>query len=108
MRFLIAVIDSATHTTTSDERATIDEFNDMLEANNHWVFACGVGAPSTATVIDNRNGVGISTAGPLITSDEFMSGFWIVEAADLDEAKALAAGGSKACNRKVEVRPLLH
>jgi hypothetical protein len=108
MRFLIAVIDSATHTATSDERATIDEFNDMLEANNHWVFACGVGAPSTATVIDNRNGVGISTAGPLITSDEFMSGFWIVEAADLDAAKDLAAGGSKACNRKVEVRPLLH
>lgn len=107
MRFLFAVIDSATNTATTDERATIDEFNEMLQSNNHWVFACGVGAPSTATVIDNRADVGISTDGPLITSDEFMSGLWIIEAEDIEQAKALASSGSKACNRKVEVRPLL-
>jgi len=33
--------------------------------------------------------------------------FWIIEAADLDVALKLAAEGSKACNRKVEVRPFL-
>jgi hypothetical protein len=107
MRFLIAVIDVATDTGTSDEMVAIDEFNEMLQSNNHWVFACGIGAPSTATVIDNRADAGVSTDGPLITSEEFMSGFWIVEAEDLDAVKILAAGGSKACNRKVEVRPLL-
>ena len=107
MRFLIAVIDSASNSASSDEMVTIDKFNEMLESNGHWVFACGIGAPSTATVIDNRSGAGLATDGPLINSDEYMSGFWIIEANDLDAAKSLAALGSKACNRKVEVRPLL-
>jgi len=31
----------------------------------------------------------------------------MIEAADLDVALKLAAAGSKACNRKVEVRPVL-
>ena len=33
--------------------------------------------------------------------------FWIIEASDLDVALKLAAAGSKACNRRVEVRPFL-
>ncbi|WP_455430608.1 hypothetical protein [Paractinoplanes durhamensis] len=40
-------------------------------------------------------------------SKEFIIGFWIIEAADLDVALRLAADGSRACNRKVEVRPFL-
>ncbi|MBB5616808.1 hypothetical protein BJ959_000304 [Chryseoglobus frigidaquae] len=34
-----------------------------------------------------------------------MSGFWIIEAPDRDAALALAAEGSRACNRVVELRP---
>jgi hypothetical protein len=36
-----------------------------------------------------------------------MSGFWIIQADSLEQAQALAAEGSKACNRKVELRPFL-
>ncbi len=36
-----------------------------------------------------------------------MSGFWIIQADSLEQAKSLAAEGSKACNRKVELRPFL-
>jgi hypothetical protein len=39
--------------------------------------------------------------------DEYLAGFWIMEAAGLDVALKLAAEGSKACNRKIEVRPFL-
>ncbi len=35
------------------------------------------------------------------------TGFWVMAAADLDVALKLAAEGSKACNRKIEVRPFL-
>ena len=35
------------------------------------------------------------------------SGLWVIEANDLDVALKLAAAGSKACNRRVEVRPFL-
>jgi hypothetical protein len=107
MRFLIAVIDTKSNSATGDEGEAIDAFNDKLEANGHWVFACGIDSPKTATVIDNRLGAGLITEGPLFDSEEYMSGFWIIKADSLDQAKELAVEGSKACNRKVEVRPLL-
>jgi hypothetical protein len=43
--------------------------------------------------------------GPFVESKGHLAGFWIIEAADVDVALALAADGSRACNRKVEVRP---
>jgi hypothetical protein len=88
-----------------DEDAALDAFNERLEAEGHWVFAGGLGVPSTATVIDNRSGEAMFTDGPFVESKEYLGGLWIIEAADLDVALKLAAEGSKACNRKVEVRP---
>lgn len=107
MRFIIAVIDNQSGSASGDEMAAIDAFNDGLRDNGHWITACGINSPSTATVIDNRADAGIFTDGPLIDNDEYMSGFWLIEADSLEVAKQLAAGGSKACNRKVELRPLL-
>src|SRR5262245_35173025 len=107
MQYLVSVIDDKSGSGTADEMAAIDAFNDRLEANGHWVFAGGLGSPSTATVIDNRNGEAVFTDGPFVESKEYLAGFWIIEAADLDVALELAAEGSKHCNRKVEVRPFL-
>jgi hypothetical protein len=42
-----------------------------------------------------------------VETKEFLIGFWVIRAADLDVALTLAAEGSRACNRKVEVRPFL-
>ena len=39
--------------------------------------------------------------------EEYLADFWIMEGADLDVALKLAAEGSKACSRKIEVRPSL-
>ena len=50
---------------------------------------------------------GTVTDGPFAESKEYLGGLWIIEAADLDVALKLAADGSWACNRKVEVRPFL-
>jgi hypothetical protein len=111
MRYLISVIDGSSPTrggsAAADERAATDAFNERLQADGHWVFAGGLGAPSSATVIDNRDGAGLVTDGPFVESKEYLGGFWIIEAADLDVALKLASEGSKACNRKVEVRPFL-
>jgi hypothetical protein len=108
MQYLVSVIDDNTGSATPAEMAATDAFNDdRLKAEGHWVFAGGLGAPSTATVIDNRGGEAVFTDGPFVESKEYLAGFWILEAADLDVALKLAAEGSKACNRKVEVRPLL-
>jgi hypothetical protein len=105
MQDLVSVITDTTDLATSDEQAAIDVFSDRLRAEGYWVFVGGPGAPSTATAIDNRGEEALFTDRPFLESKEFLIGFWIIEAADLDVALKLAAEGSKACNRKIEVRP---
>ena len=107
MQYLVSVIDDTAGLATPDEMAAIDAFNDQLKAEGHWVFAGGLAVPSSATVIDNRGEEPMFTDGPFLESKEHLIGFWIIEAADLDVALKLAADGSKACNRKIEVRPFL-
>ena len=107
MQYLVSVIDDTAGLATPDEMTAIHAFNEGLQADGHWVFAGGLAAPSSATVIDNRGDEAIFTDGPFLESKEHLAGFWIMEAPDLDAALKLAAGGSKACNRKVEVRPFL-
>jgi hypothetical protein len=112
MHYLVTVIDTTSGPTgdgsaTDKEMADITAFNDGLQADGYWVFAGGLAAPETATVIDNREGRALFTDGPFVETKEYLSGFWVIEAPDLDVALKLAAAGSKACNRKVEVRPFL-
>lgn len=107
MRYLIAVIDSRTGTASSDEIAAIDAFNDRLRDGGHWILAAGIQAPESATIIDNRGAEPVTSRGPLTDADEYMAGFWIIEAENDAVAHELAAAGSKACNRKVEVRAFL-
>jgi hypothetical protein len=105
MQYLVSVIADTTGLATPDEMAATSAFNGRLQAEGHWVFAGGLAAPSSATVIDNRGEEVMVTDGPFLESKEYLAGFWVMEAADLDVALKLAAEGSKACNRKVEVRP---
>ena len=106
--FSVLADDETDYSATAEEDAAIDVFNDRLRAEGHWVFAAGLAAPGTATVVDARSaGEPVYTDGPYLESKEFVAGFWIIEAADLDVALRLAAGGSKACNRRLELRPIL-
>ena len=107
MQYLVSVIHDQAGLATPDEHAAIDVFNDRLQAEGHWVFAGGLASPGTATVIDHRGEEAMVTDGPFLESKEYLAGLWIIEAPDLDEALKLAAEGSKACNRKIEVRPFL-
>ncbi|MFE9956277.1 YciI family protein [Micromonospora sp. NPDC005299] len=105
-QYLMSVLADTTDLATSEEMAAIDVFNEQLQAEGHWVFAGGLGSPSTATVVDGRDGEPVFTDGPYLESKEHIAGFWIIEAPHLDVALRLAALGSKHCNRKVELRPL--
>jgi hypothetical protein len=107
MQYLVSVIDDGAGPATPTEDADIDAFNSGLQAQGHWVFAGGLGSPEAATVIDNRGEEAVITDGPFVESKEYLAGFWIIEAPDLDVALRLAVAGSKACNRKIEVRPFL-
>lgn len=106
-QYLMSVLFDSTDLASSDEMAAIDVFNEQLVADGHWVFAGGLASPSTATVVDGRNGEPVFTDGPYLESKEHIAGFWVIEAPDLDVALRLAGEGSKACNRRLEIRPLL-
>lgn len=80
-------------------------FNDKLEREGHFVFADGLEAATTATTVDGQGETPVFTDGPYLETKEQLGGFWVVEAADLDEALSLAAEGSKACRGTIEVRP---
>jgi hypothetical protein len=107
MQYLFSVIDDGAGMATPTEDAAIDAFNERLKDQGFWVFAGGLGSPDPATVIDNRGDEVVFTDGPFVESKEYLAGFWIIEAPDLDVALKLGAEGSRACNRKLEVRPFL-
>ena len=76
MQYLVSVIDDRTGSGTPAEMAAIDVFNDRLKAEGYWVFAGGLGAPGTATVIDNRSGEAMFTDGPFVESKEHIAASW--------------------------------
>jgi hypothetical protein len=106
-QYLMSVLNDSTELATEGEMEAIDVFNEQLIAQGHWVFAGGLASPDASTVVDGRDGEPVFTDGPYLESKEFIVGFWIIEAADLEVALRLAGLGSKACNRRLELRPVL-
>lgn len=104
MKFLISVIDDLSGSGTPQEMAAIKAFNDGLREKGYLVLAEGLIDPATASVIDNRAGANIVTDGPLFKDKENISGFWIIDVPNKEIARDLAFEGSKACNRRVELR----
>jgi hypothetical protein len=113
-RYLMAVYGAAEHNEygnyPSEEAmqqalADTDAFNQQLQHDGYWVFADGLAPATTATVVDGQGAETVITDGPYLEAKEYLGGFWIIEAPDLDVALRLAAEGSKACRGKVEVRP---
>jgi hypothetical protein len=85
--------------------ADVDTFNTKLQDQGAWVFAGGLHPADTATVVRVEDGEVLMTDGPFPEAKEQLGGFWVIEAADLDAALALAAEASAACQAPVEVRP---
>lgn len=83
----------------------VERFNSEVQEAGKWVFAGGLEPIEAATTVDNTAGQKLVTDGPWSESKEFLGGFWIIKAADLDEALEWAQRGSAACAGKVEVRP---
>ena len=73
----------------------INALNDELEAAGARLLACGLGAAGQAKSLRGQaNGEVLITDGPYLEAKEHIGGFWILEAADMDEALAWAR---KAC-----------
>nr|WP_216895386.1 YciI family protein [Nocardia alni] len=66
-----------------DEIATL---NDDMRAAGAWVFSAGLHAPSSATVAQAKGDGVLITDGPYVESKEYIAGFTLIRAQDLDEA----------------------
>jgi hypothetical protein len=62
---------------------------------------------STATTVRVRDGQTLTTDGPFAETKEVLGGFYLVEAADLDEAIGYAARIPGAQRGSIEVRPVV-
>lgn len=106
MRYFFGVIDNATGTATPEEMHRIDNFNARLVREDRLVIAGGLCDPTDAFLIDARS-TGEHQVGLHHDGSEYISGFWILRCDQNDEAVALAREASRACGRKIEVRPFL-
>lgn len=107
MRYLMLVIDNTSNSATEDEMPAINAFNDQMREDGNFVMACGLAAPKESIVVDNRKGANLIQEAPLFPNEEQFSGFWVIEVGSPEKARELALGGSKACNRKIELRRAL-
>ncbi len=85
----------------------VDAVDAELRAAGAWVFSGGLHPPDTATVLRASDGDMLITDGPFAEGKEHIGGFWIIRAADLDEALAWARKATAACRLPVEVRPMV-
>jgi hypothetical protein len=68
--------------------AELARLNAEMQEAGAWVFAGGLHAPSTATVLKAQGEEVLTTDGPFAEGKEVLGGFTVVRARDLDEALA--------------------
>jgi hypothetical protein len=85
----------------------VDAFNEELKAAGAWVFAGGLHAPSTATVVSLHDGEVLTTDGPFAEGKEYLGGCCIIEASDLDAALEWGRKAARATTLPIEVRPFV-
>ena len=94
-------------TVTEATVRAINELNDELEAAGARLMACGLSPASQAKSVRGQpNGEALITDGPYLETKEHIGGFWILEAADMDEALAWARKAAFDSRSRGEVREI--
>jgi hypothetical protein len=110
-QYLVAVYHPDDFDPSVETEAMIEEIhalNREMIAAGVRKFACGLSPAANAKSLRAQpDGKVLVTDGPYTETKEHMGGFWILEAADLDEALAWARKGAVACRAAGEVREIL-
>jgi hypothetical protein len=85
----------------------VEAFHDELRAAGAWVFAGGLHAPQTATMLRPDGGDVLVTDGPFAEGKEYLGGLCLIRAADLDEALEWGRKAALATTLPIEVRPFV-
>jgi hypothetical protein len=86
--------------------AEYGEFTRAIKASGHFRAGDALQPTAKATTVRVREGKNLVTDGPFAETREQLGGYYLVEAADLDEAIALAARIPGARSGSIEIRPI--
>jgi hypothetical protein len=84
----------------------VNALRQEMKTSGAWVFTAGLHAPSTATVVRLKDREVLTTDGPYIEGKEYIGGFTIIRAPDLDSALRWGRKLARATTLPVEVRPV--
>jgi hypothetical protein len=112
MQYLMLIYHSEAEfgkTTEADRAAVYQEYGQLreeLSAKGKFVGGNQLAATTMATTVRVREGKRVVTDGPFAETKEQLGGYFLIDAADLDEAIAIAARIPSARNGSIEVRPV--
>ncbi|WP_077340504.1 YciI family protein [Pseudocolwellia agarivorans] len=113
MKYLCLIFEAETLAEKRDEKANqalfaeYDEFTKEIEASGNHIGGEALLPTDTATTIRVRNGETLLTDGPFAETKEQLGGYYLIEAASLDEAIEIASRIPSAKDGCVEVRPVM-
>lgn len=113
MRYLLLInTDEAAEVARSDEEnqaiyGAYFAFTDEIRESGAYITGEALQPTSTATTVRVRNGQTLTTDGPYAETKEQLGGYYLIEAADLDEAISWAAKIPGAKEGAIEVRPIM-
>jgi hypothetical protein len=81
--------------------------NEEMRAAGAWVFAAALHQPEASTVVRADGDELLITDGPFAEGKEFVGGFDLIEADDLDGALVWAGKLARILGLPVEVRPVV-
>ena len=90
----------------SPEDAECQAYADRLAGKGQLLDGRPLASVTTAVTVRKRNGRVSVTDGPFAETKEQLTGFYLIEAADLDAAIAIAADIPPARVGSIEVRPV--
>jgi hypothetical protein len=108
-QYLVAIHHPDNYDPSREDKAMehdIDVLNEEMVAAGVRIFVGGLRPASSAKSLRVQSGGKVLvTDGPYLETKEHIGGFWVVEAASLDEALAWGRKAAVACRAPVEVRP---
>jgi hypothetical protein len=110
VRYLLLIYGDEHAMNESEREACYRESTQLayqLDAAGQYLAAAPLQPVATATTVRLREGKRLVSDGPFAETREQLGGYFLVEAADLDEAIGIAARLPMAKLGTVEVRPLI-
>ena len=106
MKFLLTYAQASKAPPTPEKMAAIGKLSQEMAASGVLLMTGGLERPTRGTQVRLAQGKFTATDGPFAETKEALGGFYLVEAADLDEAIRFAAMIPGARRGSIEIRPV--